>query len=147
MNIDNEEEALSFIQAMDTYGDLECANVHELHEKFDFPRSLEPRHLEHEDMMGRFRFMLEELHEFKDALDAGDLPEMFDALLDLVYVAKGTAVQLGLPWSQGWDSIHRANMDKERSEHKTDRGYDLIKPEGWVAPDHTELLVQYGWKR
>jgi len=132
--------------ALEYYGCLEMADVHALHTKFDFPRALQPRLLPVEDMMGRYRFMLEELNEFKEAMEKGDLVEAFDALLDLTYVAKGTAVQLGLPWSEGWDRVQLANMAKVRSPEKTDRGFDLLKPDGWTPPDHWPVLRAKGYE-
>lgn len=141
-------ELLDVQAVISHFGDQGCYDVYTLHHKFGFPRSLVPRMLPHEDMMGRYRFMLEELNEFKDSLDAGDLSKMWDALLDLVYVAKGTAVQLGLPWGMGWYEVHSANMRKIKSPQKTDRGHDLLKPPDWTPPDAAleALLPIYGYQ-
>ncbi len=43
-----------------------------------------------------------------------DLPKIADALVDLVYVALGTAHMHALPWQKLWDDVQRANMSKER---------------------------------
>lgn len=98
----------------------------------------------------RIKFMQEELDEFIKASGEDDHVEMFDALLDLVYVAMGTAHLLGYPWKQGWDEIQRANMTKERaatdgSNSKRGSSFDVVKPAGWVGPIHAPLLKDLGF--
>lgn len=105
------------------------------------------------DDLIRFRtaFMLEEIEEFIDAAhETYDHAGMFDALLDLVYVAMGTAHLLGYPWQTGWDEVQRANMQKQRaaadgSNSKRNSQWDVIKPEGWKAPGIREILADRGW--
>ena len=65
-----------------------------------------------------------------------------DALIDIVYVALGTALALGVSpemWNKGWAAVHKANMAKERALRAEDskRGttYDVVKPEGWQSPE------------
>jgi len=43
-----------------------------------------------------------------------DLPQIADALVDLVYVALGTSHLHGFPWPVLWNDVQRANMSKER---------------------------------
>ncbi len=104
-----------------------------------------------------------------------DLPKIADALVDLVYVALGTAHLHALPWSRLWADVQNANMAKERCgiNHKHLGPYDLclhtglelegpcmqpkikhslrgnaldvIKPAGWKAPDPHGVLTAYGW--
>ena len=40
----------------------------------------------------------------------------YDALIDLTYVAMGTAYMMGLPWQDLWDEVQRANMSKVRAK-------------------------------
>lgn len=54
----------------------------------------------------------EETQEFMDASDADDLVEMADALADIVYVAYGNALRLGIDLDAVLDEVHRANMSK-----------------------------------
>lgn len=85
----------------------------------------------------------EELKEFNDAADAGDVLEAADALIDLVYFALGRLVEMGVPASAVMDEVQRANMDKERGElskRPGSMGHDAVKPAGWQAPDHAWLL-------
>ena len=95
----------------------------------------------------RLKFLKEELAEFEDAVKKQDLVKAFDALIDLTYVAVGTARFMNLPFPQGWEIVQNANMRKRRATHSrhSKRGsiYDVIKPEGWKSPDHAlEMLLK-----
>lgn len=99
----------------------------------------------------RHKFLQEELDEFTEGVEQGDHAKMFDALLDLVYVAHGTAHLLGYPWPAGWAEVQRANMAKERASSADDprskRGHelDVVKPEGWTPPDIEAVLRLHGF--
>ena len=155
-------------------------DVGEFHEKFDLPNMNDHSasagrldHLTNEelDRLIKFRihFMAEELHEFSVASAELDHEKMFDALLDLVYVAMGTAHLMGYPWQFGWDEVQAANMTKERCvidhhfiqrnglnqcgecgqprEAHSSRGssHDVIKPAGWIAPALKGVLKRVGF--
>ena len=114
------------------------------HTKFGVGSETERPHLLAVDLFEfRAKFLLEELHEFLDAHRERDLVKSFDALIDLVYVALGTADLMSLPWESGWDIVQRANLAKRRaasldeSLRETGRGhaFDVVKPEGWVSPE------------
>lgn len=75
-----------------------------------------------------------------------DLAGQADALVDLVYVALGTAVMMGLPWQELWSDVHAANLRKVRGRTKRDMPLDLMKPEGWVGPQTASILGHHGWK-
>ena len=147
------------------------SDVGNFHRKFGLEhvsRVDEPAPREVTDECRHFRrgFLIEELTEFFEAhgliLDTMvfDDPEYsgqvdhakaFDSLLDLVYVAMGTAHVEGYPWEQGWDEVQRANMSKIRAEREdqSKRGstFDVVKPQGWRAPDIEGLLDEFGWPR
>ena len=134
---------------LQTYQDVETAEVRKMHDKFDFPRSDVPRLLaDHHDLTDRGKMIQEELDEFALAAVSDDLPGMADALIDLVYFAKGTAVMLGLPWGHLWSDVHKCNMAKEPGEKEGREGikHDLIKPEGWVPPRTLEILKEHGFE-
>lgn len=126
--------------------DIEVALIASLYRKFDFPISNTPTNLSQERGLERIEFMQEELNEFKEAFDAGDIAKMADALIDLVYVVKGTAVEMGLPWAHLFDDVHRANMTKVPGPTHRGHKIDLMKPEWWVGPQTEEILNQYGPK-
>ena len=118
------------------------------HKKFDLPVSQGvPREVSEDLLKFRTKFMQEELDEFATATTAAD---QFDALLDLVYVAMGTAHMMGFPWEAGWARVQQANMAKVRasadaSDSKRGSSWDVVKPAGWRAPDITGLLDSLGW--
>lgn len=117
--------------------------VRQFHEKFGIgydgpPRLLPP------DLGWRRKFLDEELREYDEAVAANDLPKVFDALLDLVYVALGTAILHGFPWESGFVEVHRANMSKRLSLPGEGRGHnDIVKPEGFVPPNIEEVLADF----
>jgi predicted HAD superfamily Cof-like phosphohydrolase len=56
-------------------------------------------------------------------------------------VAIGTLDAFGINANKAWDAVLEANMNKEVGVKETRPNPlglpDLIKPEGWKAPDHT----------
>lgn len=124
----------------DNYGD-----VVEFHDKFglnpggpiDLLKNIDPEMLNF-----RYQFLVEECDEFFTAVAENDPAGALDAMIDLVYVAMGNAILMGVTpqlWQRAWDEVQRANMNKVRAEKPEDskRGttYDVVKPPGWTPPD------------
>jgi len=124
------------------YGDPETTDIAEMHHKFWNNVTLNPRPGSRDDILARVDFIQEELDELREATMRGDFLEVIDALVDIVVVAKGTAVMIGIPWRTHWNEVHRANMSKEVGQNKKrpDMPFDLIKPPGWMGPDHLSIL-------
>ena len=132
-------------------------DVGEFHEKFDLRRVEEgtltndagPAQVDRALLEFRRRFLQEEVDEFTVGVACSDPVQMFDALLDIVYVAMGTAHLLGFPWQEGWDEVQRSNMQKERateaSQSKRGSTWDVVKPEDWEPPDLKYILRYHGW--
>lgn len=124
--------------------DVYCEDIRRFHEKFDLAYTEGPRKLDPEMSAFRIKFLKEECTEYADAVKAGNLEKQFDALIDLVYVALGTAYLQGFPFRQGWRRVQAANMAKVIATSAADstRGYskDVVKPKGWKAPDLTDLV-------
>ena len=127
-------------------------DVGDFHEKFGLDnvthRGAGERVFNPELMEFRIKFLHEELQEFEDATVTRNAEDMFDALLDLVYVAMGTAHLLGFPWQAGWDEVQRANMTKVRaqadgSNSRRLSSFDVVKPPGWTPPRIGEVLMRY----
>lgn len=113
-------------------------DVAEFHGKMKQDYKGEPRQLDPEMLGFRMTFMMEELQEFNLAGQEGDLVRQADALVDLVYVAMGTAYLMGLPWELLWEQVHKANMDKEPGQLDATSAYKkfkVLKPIGWVKPE------------
>jgi predicted HAD superfamily Cof-like phosphohydrolase len=130
--------------------DKEYLDVKRFHEKFGLLAFDTPGHLTDRKLRERVDCMMEELQEFNDACVAQDLAKMADALIDLVYFAKGTAVMMGLPWAELWDDVQRANMGKVRGV-QIRQGHvhlvDMIKPPGWQGPRTEEILAAAGYNK
>lgn len=121
-------------------------NVKQFHQKFGLLCYDTPGPLSSRKLGERIEFLQEELNEFITACGLQDLAGQADALVDLVYVALGTAVMLGLPWPELWDDVQRANMAKERGIGKRGHLVDCIKPAGWVGPQTLDLLRAAGYE-
>lgn len=133
--------------------------VGDFHRKFGLP--LTPNHrvgvleerfptlIDAGSFLFRYRFLMEELHELFEAYWAGDLPKVADALVDLTYVAAGTAHMMGIPFNECFEEVQRANMAKERAVCSTQssRGstLDVVKPSGWTPPDVKGVLEEHGY--
>lgn len=124
--------------------------VGEFHQKFGLPTAgvehADPGLPGNDTFLFRYRFLQEELHELLRAYHEQDLVGMADALADLVYVALGTAHFCRFPFDEVFTEVHRANMQKERANGRSDgrskRGHalDVVKPEGWRPPDVSGVL-------
>jgi len=103
-----------------------------------------PFRLPPKKMAVRLKHLGEELHELRHGVAVGDEAEVIDALVDLVYVALGTAHLCGFPFMKVWDAVHAANMKKIRAARACDskRGstFDVVKPKGWRKPDVARIL-------
>lgn len=95
-------------------------DVGKFHEKFGLEntafRDMKPKLISLELAEFRLKFLKEELREIEEGYERDDLTKIADGLVDLVYVALGTAHLHGLPWQELWNAVQRANMRKERCE-------------------------------
>lgn len=123
------------------FGPDEFKDVRAFHRKFGLLHSRTPGHLTKRKLNERIDCMYEELLEFRKAVSTQNLAEQADALVDLVYFAKGTAVMLGLPWEDLWMEVQCANMRKVPGVTKRGHAVDVTKPPGWQPPQ-IELILQ-----
>jgi predicted HAD superfamily Cof-like phosphohydrolase len=117
----------------------EQAMVAEFHRQFGggAPEDLD---LEHFPGELRIRLIEEETEEFAEAVRAGDVPEMVDALCDLLYVTYGAAVSLGVDLEPFFEEVHRSNMAKVGGHRREDGKW--VKPAHWQPPDIKGLLAR-----
>lgn len=146
---DVDEKLFNSTKALDRWS-REEDDIYQFHTKFDLPIGINPAFANHQDMLYRLCFLSEELNETMRAYANDDLEEFFDGLIDLVYVAIGTAVWCGLPWKQGWDAVHAANMTKIKTaraeDSKRKHVHDVVKPEGWQKANLKQILKEAGWQ-
>lgn len=78
----------------------------------------------------RVEFVEEEARELREAVDAGDVAGVADALADLLYVTYGAALHFGIPLDEVFAEVHRSNMTKEPAgDGKAIKGIDYQAPE------------------
>lgn len=111
-----------------------------------------PHLLDDDTLAYRAGFLQEELDEFKVAHSQADLPSALDALIDLVYVAYGSALLMGVSpalWAEAWAEVQHKNMLKERAtgaddaRSKRKHSLDVVKPAGWTPPDHAPIIARH----
>ena len=93
-----------------------------------------PEFLPRERMQKRLAWMTEELGEFRDAMTIQD---QADAMIDLIYFALGTLVEMGVRPGKLFDIVHNANMQKLWPDGKVHYGPDgkVIKHPSWKNPE------------
>jgi predicted HAD superfamily Cof-like phosphohydrolase len=108
--------------------------VKEFHKKFCHPISNAPKELPKERVAARVKWMLEELREFRDSKN---IYEQADAMIDLIYFALGSLVEMGVEPESLFEVVHNANMLKLWEDGKPRYNEDgkTIKPKGWKDPE------------
>lgn len=106
------------------------------------PRQVQPL-AEHRKNF-RIGHLREELDEFEKAYEGRDVNQQVDGLGDLVYVAIGALLEMGVPYDRIFAEIHAHNMMKLKGETKRAEsgGFDAIKPAGWTPPDIEAILAE-----
>lgn len=91
----------------------------------------------------RLKFMAEKLEQVNVAMGRKDMAEVLNSVVDLTYVALGTAWLLNLNFPLAWVYVHDANMKKERAVGASEQGSDfnIVKPDGWKKPDMNSLIL------
>lgn len=105
------------------------------------PIPTEPRRLSPERKKFGTNHMVEEINEFSLS---EDIDTEVDALIDLVYVALGRLIEMGVAPMPVFEEVHKMNMMKRRgtlSKRPGSLGHDAIKPEGWTPPDLKPFLT------
>lgn len=142
-------------------------DIEAFHQKFGLEYSGKPRMLEPDLFEFRKKFIEEEFNEWVSeqedliqALTADDghpdhrrvamgLHQQLDALVDLTYVVLGAAyLQFGPHvFHEAWKRVQAANMSKVRAqtadESKRGSTFDVVKPVGWMPPDHHDLVKDH----
>jgi len=108
--------------------------VREFHLAFDHRCPEKPELLPRERVSKRYNWMLEELEEFRKA---GSIHDQADAMVDLIYFALGTLVEMGVRPGRLFDIVHGANMKKLWPDGKVHYAPDgkVIKHPSWTPPE------------
>ncbi len=116
--------------------------VLEFHETFGHPAPEQLTLLDDGRQQLRVDLIQEELDEYKEALAAGDIVAVADALGDLDYVVNGAAIEHGIVLPVITAEIHRSNMTKLGPDGKPIYREDgkILKGEGYEPPKLAPLL-------
>jgi len=87
----------------------------------------------------------EELMELNEAMDAGDLVEIADALADILYVTAQQATIIGLPVDALLREVQRSNMSKLGADGNPIYREDgkVLKGINFSEPDISKVLGSY----
>ena len=118
--------------------------VQEFHETYGLPVLSAPDISDEKTNTLRINLLAEELDELKEALAAGDMVEVLDALTDLQYVLDGAYLSFGLQDKKeaAFAEVHASNMSKLGEDGKPIRRESdgkVLKGPNYFKPD----LVQF----
>ena len=95
---------------------------------------------------GRIRMFLEELEEYRAAVNNRDDVEIADALTDMLYVLLGTFIAHGLQdiAEELFDEVHRSNMSKLDEQGKPIFRADgkVLKSDRFRDPDLRSIIMK-----
>ena len=114
---------------------IEQEMVKEFHEAFGHPTVDKPAFLNRARLADRIGWMCEEISELESAKT---LDDQSDAVIDLIYFALGTLVEMGVDGQPLFHIVHNANMQKLWPDGKPrfrESDGKVIKPEGWLPPE------------
>ena len=83
----------------------------------------------------RIRLLAEEVIEYLDAEESGNLIEIAKELADIVYIVCGTALSYGIPMAEVFDKVHESNMTKFINGAKFREDGKLLKDDDYVSPE------------
>jgi predicted HAD superfamily Cof-like phosphohydrolase len=87
---------------------------------------------------GDAAFMLLGGRDLSGLSERAALEDVARELADVVYVAYGTALALGIDLEVALGEVHRANMSKVDGPRRADG--KVLKPDGFVAPDMSAAI-------
>jgi len=116
----------------------ETKKVEEFNRAFNIHVAKEPTLIPPAETQLRVALILEEIQEYKEACDKGDLVEIADALTDIKYVLSGMFIRHGMHLIEKtlFDEVHDSNMSKldengkpiYRNDGKVLKGKNYFKP-------------------
>lgn len=116
--------------------------VKEFHETYLVPIRTSPD-LNVPEKELRYELIREELEELRHALDNDDLTEVFDALLDIIWVAYGAILAFGLPYEEGINEVARSNRSKLGEDGKPiyrESDNKVLKGPNFSPPDLESII-------
>ena len=107
--------------------------VRDFHTRGHHPVADVPTLLAPDRVTRRVAWVREEVDEFEEA---GSVVDQADAIIDLMYFALGTLVEMGVDGEHLFNIVHRANMRKvDNGAVATREDGKIQKPSDWVTPE------------
>lgn len=119
----------------------EYEKVKQFQKAFNCPYSEKPVFMGDKRASERADFMSEEIREF---VDATNIYEQADAMIDLIYFALGTMVEMGVKPKEIFDIVHNANMTKlwdDGKVHFRESDNKVMKPPNWEDPEPKIIIA------
>ena len=117
------------------------SEVEEFNQTFGKPNNYEPTIPEEKEWKFVYDFILEELEEYREACERGDIVEVLDALCDIAYVSIGNGTMLpGLKdkiWP-AYEEVQASNLSKACSTEEEAVRTVSIRAEEQGEPCHYE---------
>lgn len=124
--------------------------VAEFHRTFQHPILLTPQIPDKKRADLRRALIREEFKEFEEAIEAGDIVGVADALCDLQYVLAGAVLEFGLAevFPMMFNEVQRSNMSKacttEEEAKATIQAYKLLAQKANQFPDEVHYEEKDG---
>lgn len=116
----------------------------EFNNAFDITTGKFPTLVQPYEFKLEYDMMLEELVEYKEANNNGDIIEIADAIGDMCYLVFSMAARHGMLdcIEEIVDEIHKSNMTKVGVSGKVEKSPQgkVIKPDTYVAPNIVRIL-------
>lgn len=119
-------------------------DIREFREAFGLPVNDTPTLLGAKEMNLHRDLIIEEYLEMAIAWEEGDLTEVFDGIVDMIYVLGGLAVHMGLPLEEGWREVHASNCSKLGEDGSPVFREDgkVLKGPGYFPPGLKNILEE-----
>ena len=117
--------------------------VQEFNDTFGKPNNYEPTIGEKKEWQFVYDFILEELEEYKEACEKGDIVGVLDALCDITYVSLGNGTMLhglkGKIW-EAYQEVQASNMSKSCETESEAKATVVHRSEEKGHPCHYEKI-------
>lgn len=86
----------------------------------------------------------EYVKELLPALKSGDIVEIADGIMDLIWVLQGLAITLKIPMQECWNEVSRSNFSKIPKDGILLKREDgkVMKPDTYSPPDIKTILIK-----
>jgi len=122
------------------------SEVEEFNHTMGKPNNYEPTIPEKKEWQFVYDFILEELEEYKEACETGNITEVLDALCDIAYVSLGNGTMLHGLKDQIWPAyqeVQASNMSKACANEEEAQETVRVRSEEQKEPCHYEKVGDY----